>query len=197
MPWLILVLTISLFIALARGGRISNLADIELRLWWLLILGFVIQAVAGLFPSWGFVQAAGPWILVASYIPIVVAVTANREKAGMWLAGVGILMNLSVIIANQGMPVLTGAITAASDFTIDNPVVANFKHVPYDDETVLGFLADVIPLRVFGQGHVISLGDVLLAIGLGRFLEGELRKPVRWFKGGVGPTESGSAFTQS
>jgi hypothetical protein len=197
MPWLILVLAISLFIALARGGRVTNLADIELRLWWLLILGFVIQAVAGLFPSWEVVQTGGPWILVASYIPIVVAVAANREKSGMWLAGVGILMNLSVIIANQGMPVLAGAITAASDFTIENPVVANFKHVPFDEDTMLGFLADVIPLRIFGQGHVISLGDVLLAIGLGRFLEGELRKPVRWFKGGVGSTESGSAFKQS
>lgn len=197
MPWLILVLAISLFIALARGGRISNLADIELRLWWLLLLGFLIQAVAAIVPSWDVLEAGGPWILVLSYIPIVVAVTANRTRPGMWLAGVGILMNLSVIIANQGMPVLGESITAASDFTLRNPVIADFKHVPFDEETMLGFLADVIPLRVFGQGHVISLGDVLLAIGLGRFLEAELRKPVRWFKGGVRSTESGSAFRRS
>jgi hypothetical protein len=32
---------------------------------------------------------------------------------------------------------------------------------------------------------VISLGDVFLAVGLGRFLEAELRRPVRWFKPGV------------
>ncbi len=197
MPWLILVLAISLFIALARGGRIANLAEIELRLWWLLIVGFLIQAAAGFFPSSDLVRAGGPWILVASYIPIVIAVTANREKPGMWLAGVGILMNLSVIIANQGMPVLGESITAASDFTLNNPVIADFKHVPFDEDTLLGFLSDVIPLRIFGQGHVISLGDVLLAIGLGRFLEGELRKPVRWFKGGVRSAESGSAFKQS
>ncbi len=193
MPWLLLVLVVSLFIALLRGGRISNLADIQLRYWWLLILGFVIQAVAGAFSTSSFVQAVGPWILLVSYVPIVIAVVVNRARAGMWLAGFGILMNFTVILANQGMPVLSESITAASDFTLRNPVIADFKHVPYDENTRLGFLSDVIPLRMFGQGHVISLGDVLLAIGLGRFLEGELRKPVRWFKHRA-HSESGSAF---
>ncbi len=193
MPWLILVLAISLFIALIRGGRLSNLADIQLRLWWLLLLGFVIQAAASIFAASAFVQAVGPWFLLVSYIPLIVAVVANRARSGMWLAGVGILMNFTVIIANQGMPVLAESITAASDFTLQNPVIADFKHVPFDEHTRLGFLADVIPMRIFGQGHVISLGDVLLAIGLGRFLEAELRKPVRWFKHRA-HSESGSAF---
>lgn len=196
MPWLVLVLAISLFIALLRGGRLSNLADIQLRFWWLLILGFLVQAAAGIFATTEFVMAMGPWLLLLSYVPIIVAVTANGARSGMWLAGVGILMNFSVIIANQGMPVLSESITAASDFTLLDPVITDFKHVPFDEGTRLGFLADVIPMRIFGQGHVISLGDVLLAIGLGRFLEAELRKPVRWFKHRA-HSESGSAFKQS
>ena len=196
MPWLVLVLLISLFIALLRGGRLSNLADIQLRYWWLLILGFVIQATASFLATTSFVQALGPWILVVSYLPILAAVVVNRDRPGMWLAGFGIMMNLTVIIANQGMPVLGESITAASDFTLRNPIIADFKHVAFDEQTRLGFLADVIPLRLFGQGHVVSLGDVLLAIGLGRFLEAELRKPIRWFKHRA-HSESGSAFKRS
>ncbi len=53
------------------------------------------------------------------------------------------------------------------------------------------FLADVIPIRII-QGNVVSLGDIFLAVGMGRFLESELRRPVRWFKHGV-PSETGSA----
>ena len=66
------------------------------------------------------------------------------------------------------------------------------KHLVLDESTHFAFLADVIPLRFIGQGQVISLGDVLLAVGLGRFLEHELRRPVRWFKHGA-QAEAGSA----
>jgi hypothetical protein len=40
-------------------------------------------------------------------------------------------------------------------------------------------------MRLIGRGTVLSLGDVFLAVGLARFLEAELRRPVRWFRPGV------------
>jgi hypothetical protein len=110
----------------------------------------------------------------------------------MWLAGLGILMNFSVIAANGGMPVLEGAASAAGGFPEGLTLEGSYKHVWLDARTILGFLADVIPVRLFGLGNVISLGDVLLAVGLGAFLEDELRQPVRWFKHGQ-RTEGGSA----
>ena len=39
--------------------------------------------------------------------------------------------------------------------------------------------------RIGALGQVISLGDVFLAVGLGRFLEHELRRPRRYFKRGA------------
>lgn len=182
MPWLVLVLLASTFIALLRGGRLSNFGDIQLRWWWLLPLGFGIQAIAAFLPDGGWSEGLAPYVILLSYVPLVIAVGVNREKPGMLLAGLGILANFTVIALNGGMPVLGDSIRAASGFTIETPVISDAKHVLFDEQTQLGFLADVIPLRIFGQGHVISLGDVLLAIGLGVFLEGELRKPVRWFK---------------
>lgn len=193
MLWLALVLFVASTIALLRGGRLSNLADIRLRLWWLLPLGFVIQATAALLPAeaeWA--PTTGVVLVLASYVPLLALVILNRERKGMWLAGLGILMNFSVITANGGMPVLSEAAVAAAGFVDNIQVVYGYKHVALDATTRLGFLADVIPLRIFGQGQVISLGDVLLAVGLGRFLEDELRRPVRWFKHGV-HTSGGSA----
>ena len=102
-------------------------------------------------------------------------------------------MNFTVIALNGGMPVLAGAAEVASGFTVREPDLSGtFKHVLLDDESRLTFLADVIPLRLVGIGEVISLGDIFLALGLGVFLEHELRRPRRWFKRGAS-AQAGSA----
>ena len=194
MLWLAIVLFLAMSIAVLRGGRLTNLADIHLRFWWLLPLGFVMQGAAGWLPHpWG--ARLGVWLVLASYLPLLALVILNRDREGMWLAGVGVLMNFSVILANGGMPVMREAALVASGYSADAAAAAiasSVKHVPLDASSRLPFLADVIPVRFVGQGQVISLGDVFLAVGLGRFLEAELRRPVRWFKHGV-KTQPGSA----
>ncbi len=190
MVWLIVVMFVALSLAVFRGGRMANLADIRLRWWWLLPLGFVLQLVAGLIPESA--SAVGVGLILVSYLPLLGLVYANRERQGMWLTGLGVLMNFAVISVNGGMPVLEGAAVVAGGFE-SNPVISEgYKHVTLGPDTNLAFLADVIPVRLFGQGQVISLGDVLLAVGLSAFLQAELRKPVRWFKPGV-KLQGGSA----
>ena len=193
MVWLGIVLFVAVAVAMLRGGRFTNLADIRLRLWWLLPLGFVLQTATAFLPrdsAWG--PTAGVAMVLASYVPLIVVVILNRERTGLWLTGVGILMNFTVIVANGAMPVLSEAAHVASGFANEVGLSNSYKHVLLDSSTRLAFLADVIPVRIFGQGTVISLGDVFLAVGLARFLEAELRKPVRWFKYGV-TAKAGSA----
>jgi hypothetical protein len=193
MVWLALVLFAATAIAVIRGGRLRNLSDIRLRYWWLLILGFGMQAATEFFPTeadWA--RPTGVTLVLLSYLPLIIMVIANRAKPGMWLAGLGILMNFTVIAANGGMPVLEGAAIVAGGFPDSVDIAGNYKHLVLDEGSRFALLADVIPLRFLGQGQVISLGDVFLAIGLGRFLEHELRRPVRWFKHGA-RAEAGSA----
>jgi hypothetical protein len=194
MLWLALVLFIATTVALLRGGRLINLADIRLQHWWLLLLGFGIQAATALLPDKDWTRSAATAMILVSYLPLLTLVLINRHREGMWLAGLGVLMNFSVIALNGGMPVLGGAaaIAAGRDVTGSMVISLDVKHVLLDASTRIPFLADVIPVRLFGIGQVISLGDVLLAVGLGRFLEDELRRPVRWFKRGI-HTEGGSA----
>jgi hypothetical protein len=163
-------------------------------MWWLLPLGFLLQIATNWIPrtaSWA--ETAGLALVLTSFAPLLVLVILNRNRTGMWLAGVGVLMNFSVIALNGGMPVLTEAAEAAGGFSGDSVSVASsYKHVVLDASTRLAFLADVIPIHFFGQGQVVSLGDVFLAVGLARFLESELRRPVRWFKRGA-RAQAGSA----
>jgi hypothetical protein len=146
-----------------------------------------MQGIAGLIdPDIGF------YLVLTSYSPAGLMIL-NRDRPGLWLAGVGVLLNFTVIALNGGMPVLEGAIEVAAGYAAGGPDLTNAaKHTELTPDTMLPFLADVIPIRMAGQGSVISIGDVFLAVGLGRFLEAELRRPVRWFKPGV-KLQGGSA----
>jgi len=132
---MLLVLAISIVVGWVRGGRLRNLTEIRVRMWWLLPLG-------------------------------------------IWIAGLGILMNFTVIVLNSGMPVLTEAVEIAGG---SGDLVLGAKHVILNESTRLPFLADIIPL----PNAVLSLGDVFLAIGIGAFLEDQMRKPLSLFAHGV------------
>lgn len=193
MLWLALVIFVALAIAVVRGGRLVNLGQIELRAWWLLFLALVLQLGTRLLPDDEGYDWLGVSLVLLSFVLLMVLVLLNRSKPGMWIAGLGVLMNFLVIALNGGMPVLAGAAEVASGFTVGDPDLAgSFKHVLLDDSSRLTFLADVIPLRLAGIGEVISLGDILLALGLGVYLEHELRRPRRYFRRGA-QAEPGSA----
>ena len=194
MIWLAIVVFAALAIAVLRGGRLTNLGDIELRWGWLLFVALALQLGTRFLPDEDWADWVGVAMVLVSFALLMAMVLRNRSKPGMWIAGLGVLMNFIVIAANGGMPVLAGAAEVASGFTVSEPDLSgSFKHVLLDETSRLTFFADVIPLRFIGVGEVISLGDILLALGLGVFLEYELRRPRRYFKRGA-QAEPGSAI---
>lgn len=189
MLWVALVLGISIVIALLRGGKLANLSEIHLNLWKLLPIAIALQAAAALLPddrSWS--RGVGVSLILASLLLLLVVVLANHEETGLWIAAIGLVMNFTVIAANRGMPVLPEAAVIAGAESTD--LVLDAKHVLLDSESRLVFLADVIPVPFLRQ--VLSMGDVFLAIGVGMFVEDQLRQPLRWFRR-IGESEPGSA----
>ena len=172
MPWMLLVIAISIAVGLLRGGKLRNLTEIRVTLWWLLPLGFLLLAASAFVPSDMHELAVA--LILTSYLPLLLFVWLNRDLAGMWIAGLGILMNFTVILANEGMPVLAAAAEIAGG---SGDLVLTAKHVLLTPATRLPFLGDVIPL----PGAVLSLGDVFLAIGVGVFLEDQIRQPLSLF----------------
>ncbi|HSF85337.1 MAG TPA: DUF5317 domain-containing protein [Acidimicrobiia bacterium] len=184
MAWVLFVLIISAFVGVVRGGRLQHLLDVETRAWWLLVIGFGLQIIAAQLPEENSSLAVG--LLLVSYVSILGMVAINRMAPGMWIAGIGLLMNFTVIALNGGMPVLPASVEIAGGSA--DPVLSG-KHVLLDDSTRLPFLGDLIPL----PATVISMGDVFLAIGLGVFLEAMTRRRPRLFRHGV-HGEGGSAL---
>ena len=196
MLWLAIVVFAALATAVLRGGRLVNLGEIELRSWWILFVALGLQFGTRFLPDDDWSEWVGLAMVLVSFGLLMILVALNRKQRGMWLAGLGVLMNFVVIALNGGMPVLAEAAEVASGFAVSDPDLSGtFKHVPLDETSRLTMFADVIPLRFVGIGEVISLGDVLLALGLGVFLEHELRRPRRYFRRGA-QAEPGSARRQ-
>ncbi len=172
MQWILLVLVVAIIVGWLRGGKLRNLTEIRVKAWWLLPLGFFVLAASSFVPT-QYHEVAVALVLI-SYVPLLIFVWLNRDASGIWIAGVGILMNFTVISLNGGMPVLEEAARIAGEA---GELVLDAKHVLLTEETTLAFLADIIPL----PGAVLSLGDVFLAIGVAVFLEDQMRQPLTLF----------------
>lgn len=164
----LLLLAAGLIAGLARGGRLSNLADVKMSFPGLVFAGLTIQLIAEVWASLvdrGLRDRAGIPILVVSYCLLIAFVVMNRKLPGAILIGVGTVLNLAVILANGGMPVsLKAARAAGLDPSAAGFLESAIKRRVMDSETLLWFLGDWIPLPVIQT--VVSIGDVVLGIGI-------------------------------
>lgn len=132
----------------------------KLRWMAVLLVGVTIQLVAGL-------TSTPPAVLVGSMLLIAAFLFANRARAGLPLALVGLMLNLAVIAVNGSMPVSqralsrSGAELSASDQ----------RHEISGADTRLPYLGDVIPVGA----KVLSIGDVFMALGLVWFVAESFR----------------------
>lgn len=153
-------------IALARGGSLERLAATKFRWPWLVVLGLGVQIAVDVWsPRW-LDDGTGVIVLLVSNAFVAAFLVANARLPGVAFAAIGMLLNVIVIAANGAMPVARGALETAG-YGSDISDLGN-KHEFLGDETVLPWLADVIPIPLLRS--VISLGDVALAIGIAQLV---------------------------
>lgn len=161
--------------SLARGGRLSNLANLPVRVAWLPLFGFGLQAVLVMFPpeGWEAVLTHAPLIIGFSYLVLVAFLFINRKLPGVKLLLIGAALNFSVIIANEGrMPVTMQSLERSGHVerivALDELlVVRGSKDVVLQPEEIsLWFLSDIfgIPER-YPFSASFSVGDLLIVVG--------------------------------
>jgi hypothetical protein len=97
-------------------------------------------------------------IQMITFLIILLLLVYNRKQVGIMIIGMGFIMNLMVMIVNQGkMPVL-----------INQVVAFDLRHTMMIESTKLKILGDVIrlphPLDIAMQ--ISSVGDIVIAVGL-------------------------------
>lgn len=147
---------------LLRGGSLESIAETNFRWVPVLFAALILQLGFDLWdPAW-LSDRGGLAILLASHVAVALFFGLNWKLPGMLLAAAGFLLNVIVIAANGAMPISDRAAEAAG---LENFEQFGIKHEVLEDDSALPWLADVIPLP--GTGKVISIGDVLLAVGIG------------------------------
>jgi hypothetical protein len=140
----------------------------------LLVLPLILQITAMLMNEWLLVPSSLFLVMVGgSYALLMAGLWFNRQIPGFSLFLIGTLANALVIWLNGGrMPVSLDALhTLQLQDYIPLLIEGTTKHTVLDDQTVLPFLGDIIPLaRPIGDQAVISIGDILQSLGIARFL---------------------------
>lgn len=158
-----------------RGGSLNGLAETTFR-WTPLLVGALVLQITFLYwdPEW-LGSRGGLAVVLASNGAVAVWLLVNRTLPGLLLAAAGMALNVLVIAANGAMPVLeSSAERAGIGQSLDD---AGIKHERLDEDTVLPWLGDAIPVRPFKE--VLSVGDVVLALGLCRVVDRRMTKDKR------------------
>lgn len=153
-----------------RGGSLNDLAETTFRWTPLLVAGLVLQiAFLNWEPEW--LDGGGALaVLLASNLTVAIWLAINRSLPGLLLAGAGMALNVLVIAANGAMPVLVSSAEKAG--VAESIGRTGIKHELLDEDTVLPWLGDAIPVPPFKE--VLSVGDVVLALGLCRLVDARM-----------------------
>jgi hypothetical protein len=111
MPSVLLVLIAAVTAGYLGGGRLTRIPEAGIRLTGLAAIGCVLQfaPVGGLDPG---VYRAMLWL---SFALLTVFLLVNLRHRGFALLLAGVLLNLTVIALNDGMPIDAGALRMAGD----------------------------------------------------------------------------------
>jgi hypothetical protein len=170
---------LAVLLALALGGSFAGWAHLRVRWWPLAIGALAVQLVLHNPPidqqPWALMW--GPWVWVSAMLSMLAVLVRNSLMPGAavspWrIAALGVALNVVVVAANGGyMPQLAEArdIVRGVAQAAEQDQSVHLRNVaPVGPETRLAWLGDVIPQPAWlPRANVVSLGDLLLSLGLG------------------------------
>jgi hypothetical protein len=166
---LLIAIIAGVIASLARAQiRHRKLDPPNLRLIWVVLVAFGLQTVALQFGTDNQVAIS----LVVSQAILLIFIWVNRHQPGLWLLGLGLALNLVVIVLNGGlMPINPEMVAnllpdASPDaWPIGNRLGSSKDIVLPIVETRLWWLSDRFLLKLPSYRVAYSIGDVLIAAG--------------------------------
>ena len=153
------VIALAIFVGWLAGGRPGRLAGVKLIGAELIFTALVMQLLAPRVS--GANQTLGYLLLVLSYLVLLAALSRNEPSAAIALMAAGVFLNFVVISLNGGMPVMAAIPVGYNDGV----------HIGLSQATRMAWLGDVITWPFPGAlGGLVSIGDILLAAGIGVFI---------------------------
>lgn len=158
---ILLAVVVGLAAGVLRRGRFAAIGRTRLRHPEFLVVAIACGVVVDTFD----VEPAGA-IAVVGLIGGLAFTGVNIHLTGMAVIGVGLIANLVPVAVNGAMPVRPDALVEAEMVAradLDRVSLTGARELA-DDDTMLEFLGDTIPVRFTGQ--VLSIGDLIMIVGL-------------------------------
>jgi Family of unknown function (DUF5317) len=183
---LLLPSAVAALIGVACGGSLARCLSARVAWWPMLLAAFAVELVLYNPPinrlDWAI--AAGPRIWALSKVLMLAVLARNavvdEYSRRAWLViFVGIALNTLAIVANGGhMPQSPEAAAAVwgADYVRADAYSGRLENVSWmSPDSRLPWLCDVLPLpRWLPRPNVLSIGDVLLALGVGGWILGSV-----------------------
>ena len=119
-------------------------------------------------------------VLVVAYCCFALFVGANISRVkGIWVLGIGVALNMAVLLSNHATPFRTSSLRAAGLHEVSAGDVVRTTAVsrPERSGDRLLPLADIVPLNAGPLREVLSIGDVFIALGMSLVVFQALQPP--------------------
>ncbi|MEZ5229849.1 MAG: DUF5317 family protein [Acidimicrobiales bacterium] len=110
--------------------------------WPLLAAGIVLQTIGESFDVPG-----RPFVVTLGLLCLIGCAMRNIHIPGTAVAGIGVTLNMAVLVVNGHIPVSFDALTAFGNDVTINPAATGLWQIETDD-TSLSFLGDIVPTPV-------------------------------------------------
>jgi len=161
---------IAVVVNYSRGVKMQYGNVASIRGLWLPVAGLLAELPFSYFPDFA---AKVPWLFTGlSYLCIIIFLILNRNRRpAVVLAGAGTLCNLLVIVCNHfRMPVSVQALAMYPGMTAEAVYARKANYFIAAEGARLYFLGDIIPVPIPHIGGFISVGDILLGLGIACFV---------------------------
>jgi hypothetical protein len=169
-------LVVALAVGFLSGGRPVGLATLQIRWPGLVAAGIAGQVVLFADPVAQRVGDLGPTLYVLTTLAVVGAMVRNLSIAGMPVVAAGAICNLAAVVTNGGyMPASRAALEAAG-----RTMPGAYSNSSYAANPSVWPLTDVFALPSWMPlANVFSVGDVLIALGIGSIIVLAMRRSGR------------------
>lgn len=178
--FILLILGASLILALVRGGRLDQLALLQIRWRGVILAGFLVQVLvfSEFWQTQSELRATTPFAYSFSLGLLLAALAVNIRLPGLALITIGFCLNVLVIALNGGYMPSSESARALGGLSHLEPGQTTSNSVGSGPDTRLAFLGDIFAIpRGFLFPNVFSPGDVLIAVGAFYLIQRAMVRP--------------------
>jgi len=159
----ILVIITGLVIGWWKKGSLWNMANIRMRVLWMLPVPYILQHVSIFYLTGPLYQV----VIVSSYVLLIAFCVLNARVYGVLWAMAGTIANFIALAANGlKMPAYIPAVKAMAPQILPALEASEYgKSIAMSGSTHLNFLGDIFAFNIWPPS-LLSIGDILFSIGL-------------------------------